>query len=114
MSISHPADQLISSALEAFDEEWVHAAWTKASDRRKADPEGAITSARTLLETVCKHVIDEADGSYGDKDDLPKLYLLAAEKLNLAPSQHSEQVFKAILGNCQQARRRTWSREDAS
>ena len=95
-----PADELISNALLSFDEGGVHHAWQKALDRRISDPEGAITAARTLLETVCKHIIDEERGSYAEGDDLPKLYHAAAEHLNLAPSQHSETVFKAILGNC--------------
>jgi hypothetical protein len=96
-----PADEIISKVLISFDESGVHDAWQKALDRRSTDPEGAITAAKTLLETVCKHIIDEAGGSYGDSDDLPKLYNNAAEQLNLAPSQHSETVFRAILGNCQ-------------
>jgi hypothetical protein len=29
-----------------------------------------------------------------------KLYRQTAERLNLAPSQHTEQVFKQILGGC--------------
>ncbi len=64
------------------------------------DPEGAITAARTLLETVCKHVIEEEGSSYNDKDDLPKLYGDASKLLNIAPSQHTEEVFKQILGGC--------------
>ena len=96
-----PGDAVISEALAAFDEASVHAAWTKALERRATHPEGAITSARTLLETVCKHIIEDAGGSYGEKDELPKLYRTAAEHLNLAPDQHTEEVFKAILGNCQ-------------
>ena len=100
-SHGRPADAEVSAALAAFDEEGVHAAWTKALDRRDRDPEGAITMARTLLETVCKHIIEDAGGTYGENDDLPKLYHAAAEKLNLAPSQHTEGAFKAILGNCQ-------------
>jgi hypothetical protein len=96
-----PADELISEILRSFDESGVHAAWQKALDRRITDPDGAITAAKTLLETVCKHIIDNAGGSYGDNDDLPKLYATAAEHLNLAPSQHTEVVFKSILGNCQ-------------
>jgi hypothetical protein len=96
-----PADQLISEALLSFDESGVHHAWRKALDRRVTDPEGAITAAKTLLETVCKHIVDDAGGTYGDHDDLPKLYAMAAEHLNLAPSQHTETVFKSILGNCQ-------------
>ncbi len=96
-----PADDLISTALSSFDEEGVHAAWRKALERRKDDPEGAITAARALLETVCKHIIDEEKGVYGEKDDLPKLYTAVSRLLNLAPSQHTEQVFKGILGNAQ-------------
>lgn len=97
-----PADDMISQALISFDESGVHHAWQKALDRRASDPEGAITAAKTLLETVCKHIIDETPGqSYGDNDDLPKLYAIAAECLNLAPSQHTEKMFKSILGNCQ-------------
>ena len=99
---SHPADELISETVASFDEAGVHEAWQKALDRRSSDPEGAITAAKTLLETVCKHIIEEGDGpQYGDNDDLPKLYHLAAEQLNLAPNQHTETTFKSILGNCQ-------------
>jgi hypothetical protein len=96
-----PADELISKALVSFDESGVHGAWQKALDRRTTDPEGAITAARTLLETACKHIIEETSQAYDANDDLPKLYHTAAECLNLAPNQHSEQVFKSILGNCQ-------------
>ena len=53
----------ISETLEAFDPENVHGAWQKALDRRVTDPEGAITAARMLLETVCKHILDEAGGN---------------------------------------------------
>jgi hypothetical protein len=98
----HPADELISDTIASFDEAGIHEAWQKALDRRSSDPEGAITAAKTLLETVCKHIIEEGNGpQYGDNDDLPRLYHLAAEQLNLAPSQHTETAFKGILGNCQ-------------
>jgi Abortive infection C-terminus len=96
-----PADLDISTALGSFDEEGVHRAWTRALSRRTSDPEGAITAARTLLETVCKRVLDETSGTYDDKEDLPKLYQMVAERLILAPSQHTEPVFKSILGGCQ-------------
>jgi len=60
--------------------------------------DGAITSARTLLETVCKRILDEADETYSDRDDLPALYRAVAMKLQIAPSQHTEDAFKRILG----------------
>src|SRR5271169_1587633 len=93
-----PGDKLVSDALVTFDAEGVHAVWSKALDRRLSDPEGAITVARTLLETVCKRILDELSITYTDKEDLPKLYAMAAKVLNLAPDQHSEEPIKAILG----------------
>lgn len=95
-----PADDHVSGVLSAFDAENIHAVWQKALDRRKDDPEGAITSARTLLETVCKHILDQAAVQYEDDADLPKLYKTVAGQLNLSPGQHSEEIFKRILGGC--------------
>ena len=100
-SLGQPADKLISDVLSAFDSDGVHLAWMKALDRRDSDPEGAITAARSLLETVCKHILDGSNVQYGSGEDLPKLYAITAEHLNLAPSQHTQIIFKAILGNCQ-------------
>jgi len=91
----------ISETLGDFDPEHVHTAWQKALDRRNTDPEGAITAARSLVETVCKFILDDEGVSYADDIDLPKLWGMVSEILNLAPNQHQEGVFKAILGNCQ-------------
>jgi len=93
-----PGDAAVSEVLETFDPEGVHAVWSKALGRRNADPEGAITVARTLLETVCKRILDAMSVGYTDKEDLPKLYAMAAKSLNLAPDQHTEEPIKAILG----------------
>ncbi len=93
-----PGDKVASDALETFDSTGVHAVWAKALARRNADPEGAITVARTLLETVAKRILDELGVTYSDQDDLPKLYASAARALNLAPNQHTEEPIKAILG----------------
>jgi hypothetical protein len=96
-----PADTIVSDALLKFDAEGITDAWNKALSRREVDPAGAITAARMLLESVCKHLLEDEDGnpSYGANDDLPKLYRLASERLNLAPSQHAEDAFKRILGS---------------
>ncbi|MFZ1347775.1 MAG: abortive infection family protein [Tabrizicola sp.] len=93
-----PGDAAVSEVLEIFDAEGVHSVWNKAMDRRNTDPEGAITVARTLLETVCKRILDESSAAYTDKEDLPKLYAMVARSLKLAPDQHTEEPIKAILG----------------
>lgn len=91
----------ITDALVAFDSDHVHAVWQKALDRRTNDPEGAITAARTLLETLCKHILDDLGSPYPNDIDLPRLWTQVAEKLNLAPAQHQVEIFRSILGNCQ-------------
>jgi hypothetical protein len=96
-----PADKSISAALAAFDPTQVHARWTMAMDRRASEPAGAITLARTLLEDVCKWILDQARETWQEADDLPMLYRKLAKVLKLAPDDHTEQVFKQILGSCQ-------------
>ena len=98
--IHYPGTEAITAAIAKLDSEHVANAWQKALDRRSEDPEGAITAARTLVESVCKHILDANGVGYDEKDDLPKLYGLTAEQLSLSPSQHTEQVFKQILGGC--------------
>jgi hypothetical protein len=93
-----PVDTVASDVLQKFDEDGVLAVWEKALARRHTDPDGAITTARTLLETVCKRVLDESAVEYSDKDDLPSLYRSVATTLQIAPSQHTEDAFKRILG----------------
>ena len=93
-----PVDTVASDVLQKFGADGVHVVWEKALARRHTDPDGAITSARTLLETVCKRILDEAGETYSDKDDLPGLYRAVALKLQIAPSQHTEEALKRILG----------------
>ena len=87
--------------LNAVDAPHVVAAWNIALEKRDSVPTEAISSAGTLVETVCKHILDGLNVDYSDRDDLSKLYQLTADSLNLSPSQHTEQVFRQILGGCQ-------------
>lgn len=95
-----PAHSGISETLEQFNAENVQRAWGKALERLDHDPEGAITSARTLLESVCKQILDETGTQYKNDSDLPALYRETSQQLNLAPEQHTEQIFRQILGGC--------------
>lgn len=99
---ARPGDAVVDQVLAAFDTDAVHAVWAKALQRRTTDPDGAITSARTLLEAVCKQLLDRASEPYKEKDELPALYAKVAHVLNLAPSQHTEESFRVILGAAHQ------------
>lgn len=93
-------DDSVAGALRRFGANAVQSTWQKALARRTSDPEGAVTLARTLLESVCKHVLDDCSVVYGDAE-MPKLWALTSEQLNLLPSQHDDEAFRRILGNCQ-------------
>ena len=95
------ADATITNVLTSYDAPAVQTVWAKALERRTNDPEGAVTAASTLLEEVCKHIIEDSGGDWSEKWNTPKLYAEASKILNLSPSQHQAEVFKTILGNCQ-------------
>lgn len=94
-------EKSITDKIDKFNQSYINAEWLKALERKTDDPEGAITTARTLIETTCKLILDNLNVTYKDDIELPKLYRLTAENLNLAPDQHTEQIFKQILGGCQ-------------
>lgn len=96
-----PSDATITDTVQALSSSFIQEAWQKAIERRTTDPEGAITAARTLLESVCKHILDTTETPYAETADLPNLYKLTAKQLTLSPSQHTEQLFRQILGGCQ-------------
>lgn len=95
-----PIDSIMANATD-ITSEYVREIWDKAIERRETDPEGAITAARTLLEATCKYILDKQSSQYDDGSDLTQLYKTTARTLNLAPSQHTEQQFKQILGGAE-------------
>ena len=92
-----PVDDLVNETLRELSTEEVLRVWERALERREKDPEAAITSARSLVEAVCKQILDEAGEQYYDLD---KLYRQTAKLIDLAPDQQSEQSFKQLSGAC--------------
>ena len=92
-----PHEVGVADSLFALDSAEVTELWTKAIVRCETDPEGAITASRSLVESACKHVLDELGVPYKDSEDAPTLYKKVAKELSLAPDQHTEQVFKQVL-----------------
>ncbi|MEX2410245.1 MAG: abortive infection family protein [Candidatus Paceibacterota bacterium] len=95
-----PHKSSIEDSLDTLSSDYVNLIWQKSMQRIKNDPEGAITSARTLIEAVLKHILEELDINYPDNPDLHELYKIVAEELQLTPEQHEEKIFKQILGSC--------------
>ncbi|MBN9486271.1 MAG: abortive infection family protein [Alphaproteobacteria bacterium] len=91
------ADDDTTDVLQGFETASVYAFWQKALERRHTDPEGAIASARTLLETVCKHILDGRGVTYSVMPDLPALMKMTVEQLDVAPNQYAQASFKRLL-----------------
>ncbi|MEM8529858.1 MAG: abortive infection family protein [Chloroflexota bacterium] len=95
--LTTPVTQASESALKNVSSASINEYWQKSLERVSSDPEGAITSARTLVETVCKYVLDNKGVSFKEDGNLQKLYKQTASASNLSPDQHGEDIFKQIL-----------------
>src|SRR3954465_5532852 len=90
----------VSEALDAFNSQYMHEIWAKALARRESDPQAAVTSARTLLESVCKHILDQAGEEYPEGFALTKLYGRVTKVLQLGPDEITEEIFKKVFSAC--------------
>lgn len=54
------------------------------------NPGLAFDLAKTLIESVCRAVLDERSVDYAPSDDLPKLFKVASQHLPFLPSTESE------------------------
>lgn len=61
-----------------------------------ADPADAITASRSLVETVCKTVLEELGDEVVEREELPALYKRTALALRIDPTQY-EVVYRQIL-----------------
>src|SRR4051812_32530651 len=94
------ADNHVREAIARFHAPHIQEIWETALRRRSTDAKGAMTSARELLESVCKHILDEAHISYERIYELNQLYYHAAKAMDIAPNQQTEYDFRRILGAC--------------
>lgn len=90
----------VLGALAIVSWDNVQAEWMKILERRNIDSAAAITSARTLVESVCKHILDEEGIAYESKDDLQSLYRKVTAQLTLAPSQQTTNTVRQIMSGC--------------
>lgn len=95
-------EQQVTENPHLINDNYIDEITRKAIERKTNDPDGAITLARTLLESVCKKILLDRKVPIRENLNLPQLYHAVSEKLNLAPSSHSEPIFKKILGSCTQ------------
>lgn len=94
-----PSDNEVERILETVDVPHIKKAWEKAVQRRKTDPEGALTSAKTIIEATCKRILDGQKVSYSPSSDINGLIAQVLEALEMSPSQHIDKETKRMLGS---------------
>ena len=102
-SIERSASALPEAAaalVESCTSSAVQDTWEKVNARRIDDPEGCVTAARSMLESVCKYVLTEHGVQISNTDDLPALYKKTATVLDLSVQGEHEQELKQLLSGC--------------
>jgi hypothetical protein len=64
--------------------------WRAAQVKAIAEPETAIRMACVLIESVCKHILDDGAKSYAPKADLGTLFKITRSVLRLDPGGSSD------------------------
>ncbi|TDQ37484.1 abortive infection family protein [Aureibacillus halotolerans] len=101
--IQYTNSTFITSEIEGYTSEYsiehVENDWKRALNQAKTDPEDAITASLSMIESTLKWILDEKGENYKKGDSLNQLYKQVFQLLNMAPDQHSEGIFKQILGS---------------
>ena len=95
---SSPIGDSVTRTLTTYSVETVQAEWKRISSRLQTDPEAALTSSRSLIESVCKHILEESEVDFNESSNV---YRLTSQLLELAPDQQYQQVFRQLTGACQ-------------
>jgi hypothetical protein len=90
----------VTDKLEVLRETYIHESWMKAMERLNNDPDGALTSARTLIETTCKFILKKLSIAFEENGDLPKLCKLTVGALNISPDPETKDAFTRIFSGC--------------
>lgn len=97
----NPNAEVLARILNRLKSAKLRMAWRKAFDRAEHDPDGAITAARSYLESVCKAILDSLGVDYKDNQDLPALYRLVAKNLGLVADKKTDESLKRVFADCQ-------------
>lgn len=83
--------------LEVPECESVREGWRKAIERLSSDHAGAITAGRSVLESACKHVMEECGVPIDSKMDLQQLYKSASKCLRLDHTKEMDDSLRRVL-----------------
>jgi hypothetical protein len=96
----------LSEKVDALDLQSVQADFERAISDAETDPAGALTSACSTVESVCKCILDGMNQPYPNKEDISHLSNEVAKQLGLSPARTDlppllAQDLKQVLGGLQ-------------
>lgn len=97
---TNPGKRPTEETLKQLNSEEVQKLFTIAMNRTEKDANGAVTAAKSLLESTCKLLLDDMKIEYTLSEDIPSLFKKISTKLNLHPTQHPNDSLKKILSGC--------------
>ncbi len=94
-----PVTEELDERLRLLDYDSVDTSFREALAQAESNPSNATKEACSLIESVCKCILDEIGEPYPRKDDIQGLVKALSAKLNLSPARTDiEQDVKQILG----------------
>lgn len=96
-----PIQAITLDSLQRTGVERVKLDWQRTLNRLESDPEGAITAAKTLFESVCKLILDDNNVSYSNNDDLPQLYRKVTKTLEFSTDKQVNDIYRRVFGGAQ-------------
>lgn len=88
------------AAIVEFGSDEVREAWKKCLERESSDFGGAITSAKTLVESVCKQILDGRGVQFSPAASLPDLYSKVRQQIDLDPAREASKASRSVLQGC--------------
>ncbi len=76
-----PTDRSLNSAFGHLPDQHLRSRWDKALSRRQSDPSGAITAARSFLESTQKWILEQRGSSISDRK---RLFSATLQQVGLA------------------------------
>lgn len=97
-----PIEERLQDRTELRSRERLYRSWDKALRRLDDDPDGAVTAARSFLESVCKHALDALGVSYGSNLDLMQQFRLVAGELKLTATGETGRIERQFYSGTNQ------------
>ena len=81
----HHSVSQVQTAADALDAAWMKKEIDRAKDAIDTDPALAIGTAKDLLESCCKTILDKRGVAFSKSDNLPKLTKALMKEIKLTP-----------------------------